>query len=142
VAPASAVECHYAAGTRECRLLRTGTVRFKITHAEETRTQVVRVVKASSPPKPSPACLPAKSTLTINAAEGGPSGWAACMRTSGTVRVENLGPEGFQVRPSGAVTCSYEAAVRICRFNRPGTVRFTTTHGDAEPRTRTVVAIR
>ena len=142
VSPAGKVECNYAAGTRQCRLLHTGTVRFTITNAEQTRTQVVRIAKASTPPKPSPACLPAGSTFTIDAAEGGPQGWAVCMKTSGTVRVENLGPEGFATSPAGAVTCTYEAAVRICRFNRADTVTFTTTHGDAEPRTQTVVAIR
>jgi hypothetical protein len=64
------------------------------------------------------------------------------MKTSGTVRVENLGPEGFEVSPAGAVKCFYEAAVRTCRFTRAETVTFTTTHGDEEPRTQTVVAIR
>ena len=134
------VECHYAAGVRECRLLRPGTVRFTITNAQETRTLVVRITKASA--KPSPACLAAGATFTIDATDGGPPGRAVCMRTTGTVRVANLGPEGFQVRPADAVTCSYEAAVRICRFNRAATVTFTTTHGDAAPRTQTVVAIR
>ncbi len=136
------VECNYAAGTRECRLLHTGTVRFTITTADRTRTQVVRIAQATNPPKPSPACLPAGSTFTIDAAEGGPHSWPVCMKTSGTVRVANLGPEGFQAQPSGAVTCEYEAAVRICRFHRAETVTFTTTHGDAAPRTQTVVAIR
>ena len=137
---ADKVECNYAAGTRQCRLLHAGTVRFTITTAERTRTQVVRITKASS--KPSPACLPAGATFTIDAADGGPHGWAACMKTSGTVRVENLGPEGFEVSPAGAVKCFYEAAVRTCRFTRAETVTFTTTHGDEEPRTQTVVAIR
>ncbi|MFI7541854.1 hypothetical protein [Actinoplanes sp. NPDC049599] len=142
VAPADKVECHYEAGIRQCRLLHPGTVRFTITDAAQIRTLDVRIIKASSPPKPAPACLPHGATLTINAADDGPSAWAVCMRTSGTVRVENLGPEGFQVRPAGAVTCTYEAAVRICRFHRPQTVTFTTTRGDAEPRSQTVVAIR
>jgi hypothetical protein len=136
------VECNYAAGTRECRLLRTGTVRFTITNAEQTRTQVLRIVKATSPPKSSPACLPAGTTFTIDASDGGPHSWPVCMKMGGTVRVENLGPEGFQVRPVGALTCVYEAAVRICRFHRPETVTVTTTHGDAESRTQTIVAIR
>jgi hypothetical protein len=142
VAPAGKVACHYAAGTRECRLLHTGTVRFTITDAGTTRTQVVRVVRATDPPKPAPACLPAGSTFTIDAADGGPPGWAACMKLSGTVRVENLGPEGFRVRPAGAAICSYEAAVRICRFTGPATVTFTTTHGESEPRSQVIVAIR
>jgi hypothetical protein len=141
-APAGKVACHYAAGVRECRLLHTGTVRFTITDAGQSRTQVVRVVRATDPPRPSPACLPAGTTFTIDAADGGPQGWAACMKLSGTVRVENLGPEGFRVRPAGAVVCAYEAAVRICRFTRPETVTFTTTHGDSEPRSQVIVAIR
>jgi hypothetical protein len=137
---ADKVECNYAAGTRECRMLHAGTVRFTITNAGQTRTLDLRITKSSS--KPSPACSAAGATFTINAADGGPQGWPVCMRTSGTVRVENLGPEGFQARPAGAVTCSYEAAVRICRFNRAETVTFTTTHGDSAPRTQTVVAVR
>jgi hypothetical protein len=141
-ASSDAAECHYEAAVRQCRLLRPGSVRFTITNAHETRTLNLVIVKASSPAQPAPACKGPRSTFTIDAAEGGPGGWPVCMRASGVVRVINLGPEGFAVTPSGAVTCSYEAAVRECRFTRAGTVTFTTTHGDDEPRTQKVVAIR
>ncbi len=136
------VECNYEAAVRECRLLRTGTVRFTITNAQQTRTLTLRIVKASSPAAPAPACTGPRATFTIDAADDGPDRWPVCMRTSGVVRVVNLGPEGFQVSPAGAVTCHYEGGVRECRFTRPGTVTFTTTHGDAAPRTQKIVAIR
>jgi hypothetical protein len=136
------VECNYEAAVRECRLLHTGTVKFTITNAHQTRTLTLVITKASSPPKPSPACLAGGTTLTIDAADGGPGRWPVCMKMSGVVRVVNLGPDGFLVSPADAVTCSYEAAVRECRFTRPETVTFTTTHGDWMPQTQTVVAIR
>lgn len=141
--PSDKVECNYAAGVRECRLLHTGTVTFTITNAHQTRTLTLVIVKATSPPKPSPACLAAGTMLTIDAADGGPSPRAVCVRMSTVVRVVHLGPdEFFQVRPAGAVTCFYEAAVRECRFTQPQTVTFTTRIGDSEPRTQTVVVIR
>ena len=136
------VECNYEGAVRECRLLHAGTVKFTITNAHQTRTLTLVIAKASSPPKPSPACMAGRTTFTIDAADGGPARWPVCMKMSGLVRVVNLGPDGFLVSPSGAVTCSYEAAVRACRFTRPQTVTFTTTHGDSMPRTQTVVAIR
>jgi hypothetical protein len=136
------VECNYEAAVRECRLLHAGTVKFTITNAHQTRTLTLVIAKASSPHQPSPACKARGTTFTIDAADGGPDTWPVCMKMSGLVRVINLGPEGFQVSPSAAVTCSYEAAVRQCRFTRPGTVTFTTTHGDSMPRTQKVVVIR
>jgi hypothetical protein len=136
------VECNYAAGVRECRLLHPGTVTFTIVNEHQTRTLTLVIIKASSPPKPSPACMAAGTTLTIDAADGGPQRWPVCMKLNTVVRVVNLGPEGFLVRPAGAVTCTYEAAVRVCHFTRPQTVTFTTTHGDSAPRTQTVVVIR
>jgi hypothetical protein len=132
------VECNYEGGVRECRLLHPGTVKFTITNAHQTRTLTVVIAKAS-PSTPPTAC---KSAFTIDATDGGPAGRPVCVRTSGVVRVINLGPEGFSVSPSGAVSCSYEAAVRQCRFNGPGTVTFTTTHGDSAPRIQKVVAVR
>lgn len=136
------VACNYAAGVRECRLLHPGTVTFTIVNAHQTRTLTLVIAKASSPPKPSPACMAAGTTLTIDATDGGPQRWPVCMKLNSMVRVVNLGPEGFLVRPAGAVTCTYEAAVRVCHFTRPQTVTFTTTHGDSAPRTQTVVVIR
>jgi hypothetical protein len=135
------VACDYEAAVRDCRLLRAGTVTFTITNAHETRTLTLRIAKASSS-SGSPACLAPGTTFTIDATDGGPPGRPVCMRTSGVVRVVNLGPEGLVVSPSGAVVCSYEAAVRECRFTGPRTVTFTTTHGDSMPRGQTVVAVR
>jgi hypothetical protein len=100
------------------------------------------IAKASSPPKPAPACLADGTTFTIDAAEGGPDSWPVCMKMSGMVWIVNLGPDTFLVSPSDAVTCSYEAAVRECHFTRPETVTFTTTYGDWMPRPQTIVAIR
>jgi len=136
------IECSYEAAVRDCRLLHAGTVTFTITNAHQTRTLALRIVKASSSSGSSPACTPRKATFTIDAAEGGPPGRAVCMTASGVVRVVNLGPDGFQVSPADAVVCSYEAAVRECRFTRPDTVTFTTTHGESAPRTQRVVAVR
>jgi hypothetical protein len=86
--------------------------------------------------------MASKATFTIDATEGGPPGRPVCLKTSAVVRVVNLGPDGFRVSPANAVVCSYEAAVRECRFTQPQTVTFTTTHGDSLPRTQTVVAVR
>jgi hypothetical protein len=136
------VECTYEAAVRDCRLLHAGAVKFTITNAHQTRTLTLMIAKGPSSPGNSAACLAPRATFTIDAADGGPPGRPVCMKASGVVRVVNLGPEGFSVSPSGAVTCSYEAAVRECRFTRPQTVKFTTTHGDSTSRTQTVVAIR
>jgi hypothetical protein len=136
------VECNYEAAVRECRLLHPGTVKFTIVNAHQTRTLTLRIVKASVPHNPSPACLAAGKTLTVDAADGGPAAWPVCVKMGAKLRVVNLGPEGFVVSPTGAVTCSYEAAVRDCRFTGPGTVTLTTTHGDRAPRTQKVVVIR
>ena len=140
--PRNNVECTYEAAVRDCRLLRTGTVRFTITNAHQTRTLTLVIAKASSPAGSSAACIAPKATFTIDAAEGGPAGPAVCMKTTAVLRVINLGPDGFRVSPANAVVCSYEAAVRECRFTQPQTVTFTTTHGDSLPRTQTVVAVR
>jgi hypothetical protein len=136
------VECDYEAAVRDCRLLRSGTVRFTITNADQTRTLTLVIAKASAPAGSSAACLAPKATFTIDATDGGPPGRPVCLRTSAVVRVVNLGPDGFRVSPADAVVCTYEAAVRQCRFTGPGTVTFVTTHGDSAPRTQTVVAVR
>jgi hypothetical protein len=136
------VVCNYEAAVRECRLLHTGTVTFTIINAHQTRTLALVIAKASSPPKPSPACLADGATFIIDAADGGPDSWPVCMKMSGMVRIVNLGLDTFLASPSDGVACSYEAAVRECRFTRPETVTFTTTHGDWTPRAQTIVAIR
>jgi hypothetical protein len=135
------VDCWYEARVRECRLIHTGTVRFTITSAGQVRPLTLVIADASSPPKPSPACLAAGKTHIIDAAEGGPRWSALCMKLGAVLRVENLGPEGFAVSPSSAVSCRYEAAVRTCLFAKAGTVTFTITHS-VESRPLTVVAVK
>jgi len=139
VSPADKVSCFYEAAVHPCRLVRTGTVTFTITRATGNRVITV-VVKASSPPKPSPACLGAGTILTLDAAESGPDWNALCMKVGAVVRFEHLGPDGLSVSPAGAVSCSYEAAVHPCRFVKPGTVTFTI--AGTQTRTLTVVVIR
>src|SRR5829696_2017251 len=97
-----------------------GAVTYTIDRATGNRVITV-VVKASSPPKPSPACLGAGTILALDAAESGPDWNALCMKVGAVVRFEHLGPDGLSVSPAGAVSCSYEAAVHPCRFVKPGT---------------------
>jgi hypothetical protein len=141
VIPADKVSCWYEAGVRECRLIRTGTVRFTITYSQAPRPLTVVVAEPSSPPGPSTACTGAR-TYTVDASEGGPSWPAMCVKVGAVLRVENLGPDGFSVSPVDKVSCWYEAGVRECRFVRSGTVTFTITHGEAEARYLTVVVIK
>jgi hypothetical protein len=96
---------------------------------------------ASGSSQPARAC-PAAPAYPIDAAEGGPPWAALCLKRGAVLRVTNLGPEGFLVRPADAVSCSYEAAVRDCRLLRTGTVTFVITHGDSPPRPLTVVVVR
>jgi hypothetical protein len=136
------VDCDYEAAVHECRLIHLGTVNFTITNTHGVRALTVVVGKASSPPKPSPACT---STVPYNldALNGGPPWRAFCVKVGAVLRVENLGPEGLSVDPRAIVSCWYEAAVRECTFVRPGTVRLTTTRSaEIEPRTVTVVVVR
>jgi hypothetical protein len=140
VSPADKTNCWYEGGVRECRLVNTGKVRVTITRGDATvRTLSLTIVSGSG--QPAPAC-PAVAPYPIDAAEGGPPWAALCLKVGAVLRVTNLGPEGFVVRPSGAVSCSYEAAVRDCRLLRTGTVTFEITHGDSPPRTLTVVVVR
>lgn len=140
VQPRSRAECNYEAGVHECRLIRTGTVTLSI-RGERARALTVTVAKASIPPKPSPACLPATTVFRVDAAEGGPPWWALCMKVGAVLRVENLGPAGLAVTPRSAVSCNYAAGVHECRMRRAATVSFRVTH-DQETRPLTVVAIR
>ncbi|MEV4619519.1 hypothetical protein AB0J74_12520 [Asanoa sp. NPDC049573] len=140
VSPAGRTNCQYEAGVRECRLVNTGKVRVTITRGDAAvRTLSLTIVSGSV--RPAPAC-PAVAPYPIDAAEGGPPWAALCLKLGAVLRVTNLGPEGFVVRPSAAVRCSYEAAVRDCRLLRTGTVTFEITHGDSPPRTLTVVVVR
>lgn len=141
VNPSNKVSCFYAAGVHVCRLVQTGTVRFTIRNSKGTRPLTVVVAEATSPPKPSPACMDA-ATFTIDANDGGPPWSAMCLKVGAVLRVENLGPDGFSVKPSGTVSCWYEAGVRECRFVKAGTVTFTITRPEVEIRSLTVVAIK
>jgi hypothetical protein len=102
----------------------------------------VVIARASSPPKPSPAC-PATVPYNLDASEGGPPWRAFCVKVGAMLRVENLGPEGFSVTPRNVVSCWYEGGVRECTFAKPGTVTLATQPSpDLQPRTVTVVVIR
>jgi len=136
--PPDKMDCWYEAGVRECRLIHTGKVLVTIDRGDaRVRTLSLTIVSSS---KPGPACL-ATAPYPIDAAEGGPPWTALCLKVGAVLRVTNLGPEGFVVHPADAVRCSYEAAVRDCRFLRTGTATFTITHGDSMPRTLTVVVV-
>ncbi|MCW6003382.1 hypothetical protein K1W54_02120 [Micromonospora sp. CPCC 205371] len=132
-------ECEYEGGVRTCRLIEPGTVRFTIDNERQVRTLTLVVAKASS--RPSTACLQAGATHTIDAAEGGPRWWAACLRLGAVLRVENLGPGLLTVVPSNAVSCRYEAAIHQCRIVRTGTLKVVT-EGSGGTRPLTIVAIR
>ncbi|MEV4536436.1 hypothetical protein AB0J82_21865 [Asanoa sp. NPDC049518] len=139
VSPSDKMDCWYEAGVRECRLVHPGKVRLTIDPGDAgIRTLSLTIASAS---KPAPACR-ATAPYGIDAAEGGPPWPALCLKVGAVLRVSNLGPEGFVVSPADAVRCSYEAAVRDCRFLRPGTVTFAITHGDSATRTLTVVVVR
>jgi hypothetical protein len=140
VSPASKVSCSYEAAVHPCRLIQTGTATFTLTRETGNRIITVVVTKASSPSKPSPACLGAGATHTVDAAESGPDWPALCMKIGAVLRVENLGPDGLSVSPASRVSCSYEAGVHACRLVRPGTVTFTIAGKQA--RSLVVVAIR
>jgi hypothetical protein len=114
-------------------------VKFTIASSRGTVPFTVVVARASSPPKPSPACLGA-ATYTVNAAENGPDWPAMCVKVGAVLRVENLGPEGLSETPSNAVSCWYEGGVHVCRFVKTGTVTFTI--NGQQNRSLTVVVIK
>jgi hypothetical protein len=135
-------DCHYEAGVHECRLIQTGTATFTITNSHGVRPLTVVIARATTPPKPSPACT-TTMPYPFDASSGGPPWRAECVRIGAVLRVENLGPDGFTVTPRSLVSCWYEAAVRECTFEKAGTVTFTIRHSpEWELRTLTVVVIR
>jgi hypothetical protein len=140
VNPSDRVSCWYEAAITECRLIRTGTVTFNISRVPKVGPLTVMVAEASSPPKPSPACLSA-TTHTVDASDGGPPWAALCVKLDVVLRVENLGPEGFSVDPADTVSCRYEAGVRECRFVKTGTVTITTTRS-GQTRSLTLVVVK
>jgi hypothetical protein len=121
MSPAGKVSCWYEAGVRECRLIQTGSVRFTIVNAHETRTLALVIAKASSPTGPISACT-GFAAYTIDASDGGPPWPALCMRLGTLLRIENLGPDGLTVSPEANVTGWYEAAFRELTFVKTGTV--------------------
>lgn len=135
--PPDAVDCFYAAGTHQCRLLRPGTVR--LTLAPDGRQLTVRV-PAAVPGQPSTACAPPGAVVDLDT--GDELGWwAPCLRLGATLRIVNLGPGLLAKTPADAVTCRYEAGIHTCQFRRPGAVVFTATL-DTTTRSVTAVAVR
>ena len=139
VDPSERVSCWYEAAITECRLIRTGTVTLTTSGEPKVGPLTVTVAQASSPPKPSPACLSA-TTHSVDAAEGGPPWAALCVKLDVVLRVNNLGPQGLSAHPADAVSCRYEAGVWECRFVKAGTMTITTTHS-VETRSLTLVAV-
>jgi hypothetical protein len=139
--PSAMAECEYEGAVRTCRLLHPGTVRFTTDNGRQVRKLTLDIASASSPPKPSPACMNARTTFPLDPSDAGPSWWAICMKLGAVLRVGNLGPEGLTVTPPNAVSCHYEAAIHQCRLVKPGIVTVTTA-GTGGIRSLTVVAIR
>jgi len=133
-APSTMVSCFYAAGTYQCRLIGTGTVRFTL--APGAREFSVRV-PASVPGQPSTACAAAGSVVSLDTNDELPW-WSPCLRLGATLRVVNLGPGLLTVTPAGAVTCYYEGGVHVCQFRRPVSARFTASLDEGD---RSVVAV-
>ena len=132
--PSTLVDCFYAAGTHQCRLIRAGTVRFTL--APDARVLTVQV-PAAVPGQPTTACSPPGSVVNLDTTEEMPW-WAPCLRIGATLRVVNLGPGLLKAAPADAVTCRYEAGIHACQFRRPATVVFTAT---VDPASRSVTAV-
>jgi len=135
--PSTLVDCFYAAGTHQCRLIRAGTVRFAV--ARGARVLTVQV-PAAVPGQPTTACSPPGSVVNLDTNEE-MRWWAPCLRIGATLRVVNLGPGLLGAVPADAVTCHYAAGIHACQFRRPATVVFTATL-DSGSRSVTAVAIR
>jgi hypothetical protein len=135
--PSTAVDCFYAAGTYQCRLIRVGTVRLTLlTPAARVLTVVV---PAAVPGQPSTACAPAGAVVSLDTNDE-MGWWAPCLRLGATLRVVNLGPGLLTRVPADAVSCYYEGGVHACRFLRPARVVFTATL-DSTTRSVTAVAV-
>jgi len=134
--PSAAVDCFYAAGTYQCRLIRAG--RVVLTLAPGARQLTVRV-PAAVPGQPSTACSPAGTVVDLDTNDE-LRWWAPCLRIGATLRVVNLGPGMLTRHPAGAVTCYYEGGVHACQFRRPASVVFTATI-DSTSRSVTAVAV-
>jgi hypothetical protein len=135
--PSTMVNCFYAAGIHQCRLIGTGTVRFTL--APGARELTVQV-PAAVPGQPSTACSPRGSVVDFDTNEEMPW-WSPCLRIGATLRVVNLGPGLLTATPADAVSCRYEAGIFACQFRRPASVVFTATLESAS-RSVTAVAVR
>lgn len=138
--PPGSADCRYEGGAHSCRLIATGTVKFEVAKPHGDRSLTVVVVGASSPPKPSPACLDASTVHRID--NSGYPYTAECMKVGATVQITMLGPDNqaISVKPSDAVACVYEGGSHECRLLKAGTVTFTL-FADGPYSTFTVVAI-
>ncbi|MEU4242464.1 hypothetical protein [Actinoplanes sp. NPDC026619] len=134
--PAGAVDCFYAAGTYQCRLIKAGTLRFTL--APDAR-QLRVTVPAAVPGQPSTACSPPGAVVDLDTNDE-LGWWAPCLRIGATLRVVNLGPGLLTRSPADAVTCYYEAGITACQFRRPASVVFTATL-DSTTRSVTAVAV-
>ena len=134
--PSTAADCLYAAGTYQCRLLRTGQV---VLILAPNRTLAVQV-PAAVPGRPSTACAPAGAVVDLDTNDE-MRWWAPCVRLGATLRVVNLGPGLLSYSPATALTCHYEGGVHACQFRRPATVTLTSTI-DETTRTVTAVGVR
>jgi hypothetical protein len=132
------VDCRYEAGVYECRLIRTGTVRFTVTTGDQDRGLTVVIAKAPSDPGPDPSC-PRVATYTLDAAEPAPPWPSICMKLGTMVRIVNFGPDGFTVSPAANVSGWYQDGERQFHLVKTGTVTFTLTDPDGWIRTLTVV---
>ena len=135
--PSAAVDCFYAGGTYQCRLVRAGTLR--LTLAPEGRRLTVEV-PAAVPGQPSSACTPAGGVVDLDTNDE-LGWWAPCLRLGATLRIVNLGPGLLAKTPADAVTCYYEAGIHACQFRRPATVVLTATL-DSTTRSVTAVSVR
>jgi len=140
VIPSGKADCFYGGGVTTCRLIETGTVRFRITNSQETREQTVVVAARATQPRLPSACINAEMVIR-DAADTG-MGWnAICVHLGIMVRFTGLGSAGFSVNPSDAVECWDDADGRYCSANRPATVRFTVTRPGVANSVLTVVYV-
>jgi hypothetical protein len=133
VEPWNKVACDYEAAENPCRLIGTGTVKFTTSSSAGVRSLTVKVVAATTPPRPSPAC---DEVGTYPAGE--PLYWSRCLKVNSVLHFPDNRPDDIFASPSDAVSCIHEGDAFVCRLLRATTVIFTI--GPAET-TFIVVAI-
>jgi hypothetical protein len=139
--PSDKVDCFYAAGVFECRLIRTGTARFTVTGGDKPRSVTVTIAKAPANPGADEVC-PRLATHTVDASDGAMPWPAICVRLGTMLRIVNFGPDRLAVSPAANVSGWYEGGVRQLTFVKTGTVTFTFTYEGTQTRTLTVVVNR